>query len=349
MNGGEGGSRPVPETSGPHPVEGQPRRQPPPHQAQARANGIDHSLPHRPQKPESMHGPAAAMPAHTGPGGSGSATIGSSGENGRAASRDRGQRGRGRGRGNRPQAASALDAGAATFQPISTPSTPLHGSETEGPAEQTPRAQSEKGNARNTTRKPKPKPQVPSAASTSEPPKPRGPPQALNNSRSARRAAFDQGAKLTKSVSASSGSSGSGAVAQSAGGETKKENSKRTTSEADDLINRLTRGLGKRPYFECPICYNSITPSQQIWSCLPPDGPPPSPYAPGIDVIDPKIVSAHYQACYTPFHYTCVRDWARRNFEEDQTRLRNIDSSDEAVWRCPGCQKRRAESIPPYR
>jgi transcriptional repressor NF-X1 len=115
------------------------------------------------------------------------------------------------------------------------------------------------------------------------------------------------------------------------------------------LINRLTRGLGKRPFFECPICYNSITPSQQIWCCLPPDGPPPSPFAPGIDVIDPKIVSAHYQACYTPFHYTCVRDWSRRNYEEDQTRLSMIDSSDEAVWRCPGCQKRRAESIPPYR
>lgn len=120
-------------------------------------------------------------------------------------------------------------------------------------------------------------------------------------------------------------------------------------SEADDLIDRLTRGLGKKPFFECPICYNAVTPSQQIWCCLPPDSPPPSNLAPGVDVVDPKAVTAHYQACYTPFHYTCIRDWSRRNLEEETSRLRAIDSTDEPVWRCPGCQKRRADRIPPYR
>jgi hypothetical protein len=29
--------------------------------------------------------------------------------------------------------------------------------------------------------------------------------------------------------------------------------------------------------------------------------------------------------------------------------LRMIDSQEEPVWRCPGCQKRRADKIPPYR
>jgi len=296
-------------------------RQPPPHQP----NGHGDNLPHRPQAPESLHGPADAAPHHV--------------NTGRGKSVERGQRGRGRGKGNGSAQANGstsmpttLDAGAPSFQPISAPQTPQIGSE----VEDNTRTQSERGKSRpkSKPRQARPTPKTPDVTRTPAAPAPA-------NSRSSRRAAFDQGAKLTKTVSASS-----------TGSHEKKEfkpKEKRSTSEADDLIDRLTRGLGKRPFFECPICYNSITPSQQIWCCLPPDSPPASPFAVGIDVIDPKVVASHYQACYTPFHYSCVKDWSRRNYEEDQTRLRNIDSQEEAVWRCPGCQKRRADSIPPYR
>jgi transcriptional repressor NF-X1 len=310
------------QMNGGHPngQDGPSSRQPPPHQH----NGHGDNLPHRPQAPESLHGLAEAATHQV--------------NAGRGKSAERGHRARGRGKGNGSAQANGstntptiLDAGAPSFQPLSAPHTPQIGSEVEDNA----RTQSERGKAR-----PKSKPRQ--ARPTKTPDVPRTPAApAPVNSRSSRRAAFDQGAKLTKTVSASS-----------TGSHEKKEfkpKEKRSTSEADDLIDRLTRGLGKRPFLECPICYNSIIPSQQIWCCLPPDSPPPSPFAVGIDVIDPKVVASHYQACYTPFHYNCVKDWSRRNYEEDQARLRMIDSQEEAVWRCPGCQKRRADRIPPYR
>lgn len=316
-----------------------PSRQLPPHQ-----NGHGDNLPHRPQAPESMHGPAEAAPHQENT----TRQDNSRGRNGR--STERGPRGRGKGKGtgigngNGPahtytntnttntSEATTLDAAAPSFQPLSAPHTPHIGSE----VEDNTRTQSERGKSR-----PKPKSKPAARPQSKTPDVPRAAPPIVN-SRSSRRAAFDQGAKLTKTTSASS-----------TGSHEKKDikpvKEKRSATEADDLIDRLTRGLGKKPFFECPICYNSITPSQQIWSCLPPDSPPPSPFAVGIDVIDPKVISSHYQACYTPFHYTCVKDWSRRNYEEDQARLRMIDSQEEAVWRCPGCQKRRADRLPPYR
>ena len=312
------------QMNGGHPNgEGPSIRQPPPHQSQGHGHGDN--LPHRPQVPESLHGLAEAAPHQV--------------NAGRGKAADRSHRARGRGKGNGSAQANGstntsttLDAGAPSFQPLSAPHTPQIGSE----VEENTRTQSERGKARPKfkPRQARPTLKAPDVRSTPAAPAP-------VNSRSSRRAAFDQGAKLTKTVSASS-----------TGSHEKKEfkpKEKRSTSEADDLIDRLTRGLGKRPFFECPICYNSITPSQQIWCCLPPDSPPPSPFAVGIDVIDPKVVASHYQACYTPFHYNCVKDWSRRNYEEDQARLRMIDSQEEAVWRCPGCQKRRADRIPPYR
>lgn len=333
-----------------------PSRQPPPHlNGHGHGHGHGDNLPHRPQAPESMHGLVEAAPHQDS-----SIRQESRGRNGR--STERGARGRGKGKGNGsgngngagPAQASShatntantsattttsttttLDAAAPSFQPISAPHTPQIGSE----IEDNTRTQSERGKPRS---KPKSKPQPRSQPKTPDASRSPQPQPVVNNSRSSRRAAFDQGAKLTKTTSASS-----------AGSHDKKDTKlikeKRTGTEADDLIDRLTRGLGKKPFFECPICYNSITPSQQIWCCLPPDSPPPSPFAVGIDVIDPKVISSHYQACYTPFHYSCVKDWSRRNYEEDQARLRMIDSQEEAVWRCPGCQKRRADRIPPYR
>jgi transcriptional repressor NF-X1 len=315
------------QMNGGHAIQNGPSiRQTPPHQPNGHAHGHGDNLPHRPQAPESLHGLAEGAPHQANPG--------------RGKSADRSHRARGRGKGNgQPQVngststTTTLDAGAPSFQPTSAPQTPQIGSE----VEDNTRTQSERGKSR-----PKSKPRQARPTKTSDTTRTPAPaPAPVVNSRSSRRAAFDQGAKLTKTISASS-----------AGSHEKKEfkpKEKRSTSEADDLIDRLTRGLGKRPFFECPICYNSITPSHQIWCCLPPDSPPPSPFAVGIDVIDPKVVASHYQACYTPFHYNCVKDWSRRNYEEDQARLRMIDSQEEAVWRCPGCQKRRADRIPPYR
>jgi hypothetical protein len=314
-----------------------PSRQSPPHQI----NGHGDNLPHRPAAPESMHGLAEAAPHQES----------SRGRNGRSGERGPRARGRGKGTGGSSQTegsstvpnTTTLDAGAPSFQPGSAPHTPQIGSEVEDNA----RTQSERGKPRPKQTKSKPQTQSQAQAqprSQSKAPDAPRSTQTVVNSRSSRRAAFDQGAKLTKTTSASSTGSHDHAQKKDV-----KPKEKRSTSEADDLIDRLTRGLGKRPFFECPICYNSITPSSQIWCCLPPDSPPPSPFAVGIDVIDPKVVSSHYQACYTPFHYSCVKDWSRRNYEEDQTRLRMIDSQEEAVWRCPGCQKRRADKIPPYR
>jgi transcriptional repressor NF-X1 len=323
---GQAAMRQAPPHQAPHQVKTKPNG---PTQGQAHADG----LPHRPQQPESMHGLAEAAPHQH-----------SEASRGRKRSGDRGQRGRGRGKGgNGPTGPTpqTLDPGATSFQPLSAPSTPVIG--TEPLADDTIRTQSERGKPR-----PKPKPKAP-AQVRSQPKTPDTPAAArtpMGNTRLSRKAAFDQGAKLTKTTSASSSGS---TLEDTRKKETKSTHKDKKTAEADDLIDRLTRGLGKKPFFECPICYNAITPSQQIWCCLPPDGPPPSPFAPGIDVIDPKIISTHYQACFTPFHYSCVKDWSVRNYEEDKTRLRMIDSQEEAVWRCPGCQKRRAGRIPPYR
>lgn len=306
--------------------------------------------PHRPQAPESLHGPAAAVP-HQGhaPNGNGEGQPSREGS-----ARPGARRGRGKGRGGARASGSrdpsvdpnsnrqtsttstppSLDAQAPAFQPshVSAPTSPVI-FVPELPSEESGRTQSERGKAR-----PK-KPRQPKSQPQSQPKTPEVP----ANSRSARRAAFEQGAKLTKPESAEAAGKGD----QKAAARAKVE--KRPVTEADDLIDRLTRGLGKSPFFECPICYNAVTPSQQIWCCLPPDSPPPSNMAPGSDVKDPKIAIAHYQACYTPFHYTCIRDWSRRNLEEETSRLRAIDSQDEPVWRCPGCQKRRPDRIPPYR
>ncbi|WVR04892.1 hypothetical protein IAU60_001904 [Kwoniella sp. DSM 27419] len=161
---------------------------------------------------------------------------------------------------------------------------------------------------------------------------------------SGRRAAF-AGTKLTKTTSRSSAVAVRPAEAKNAGGKEKKK-----VDEPDDLVSRLTRGLRNKPLLECPICFNSITPSQSIWSCLPPDSPlepansftlQPNP------ITGSTSTSNHYSACYTPFHLDCIRDWANRSLEEEKkARAYNAGREGEDVaWRCPGCQKRRADKV----
>lgn len=94
-------------------------------------------------------------------------------------------------------------------------------------------------------------------------------------------------------------------------------------------------------------CFNSINPNQPIWSCFPPTTPPPPPTFPDEIPVNP---SSHYQACYTPFHLGCIRDWANRSLVEERERARGYGKDEEEVtWRCPGCQKRRKETVGGYR
>lgn len=72
---------------------------------------------------------------------------------------------------------------------------------------------------------------------------------------SSRRAAFEQQTRLTTSVPAPNAddeSAGSGGgVAKQVKEYRKKQKQKEV--EKDDLVSRLTRGLSKRPFLECPI------------------------------------------------------------------------------------------------
>ncbi|WVF69444.1 hypothetical protein IAT40_004221 [Kwoniella sp. CBS 6097] len=164
-----------------------------------------------------------------------------------------------------------------------------------------------------------------------------------------RRAAFQQSNKLStpagSAEAATTKPSESAKIGEGRGGKKK--------DEPDDLVSRLTRGLKSRPFLECPICFNNITPGQQIWSCLPPDhAPEPS----SSITLQPNPItgststSNYYSACYTPFHLDCIKDWANRSLEEEQSRAHSAGRDGEDIaWRCPGCQKRRADRVAGYR
>ncbi|ORX35861.1 hypothetical protein BD324DRAFT_602357 [Kockovaella imperatae] len=147
---------------------------------------------------------------------------------------------------------------------------------------------------------------------------------------SSRRAAFDKQTKLTTESDVDTASDPPNL----------RKSRRAKQDEKDDWISKLTRGLKSKPFIECPICFNAITPSQPIWACAPPDRPPePSDDNPN-----------HYTACYTPFHLNCIRDWANRSLTEEKERLIAFGKEDEEVsWRCPGCQKRRTERVGGYR
>ncbi|WWC59831.1 uncharacterized protein I303_102393 [Kwoniella dejecticola CBS 10117] len=166
-----------------------------------------------------------------------------------------------------------------------------------------------------------------------------------------RKAAFQQSNKLTKTISRSSAEN---SVSKSAQAQAKKPQvERRKKDEPDDLVSRLTRGLRQRPFLECPICFNAITPSQQTWSCLPPDhAPEPS----SSITLQPNPItgststSNYYSACYTPFHLECIKDWASLNLEDEEKKARVAGGDGEDIaWRCPGCQKRRADRPAGYR
>ncbi|WVQ98382.1 hypothetical protein IAU59_005505 [Kwoniella sp. CBS 9459] len=166
-----------------------------------------------------------------------------------------------------------------------------------------------------------------------------------------RKAAFQQSNKLTASSNPSADSATKPANPSStknAGGRGGKKK-----DEPDDLVSRLTRGLRNRPFLECPICFNNITPAQPIWSCLPPDR---APEASSSITLQPNPItgststSNYYSACYTPFHLDCIKDWANRSLEEEQSRAHSAGRDGEDIaWRCPGCQKRRADRVAGYR
>ncbi|GMK53524.1 hypothetical protein CspeluHIS016_0101100 [Cutaneotrichosporon spelunceum] len=154
---------------------------------------------------------------------------------------------------------------------------------------------------------------------------------------SSRRAAFERGAKLT---------TGDAAPKKKAARKPD-EHREPLGPEPDGLNARLTRGLRGKPFIECPICFNPIFSQQQTWSCLPPHSPPEYPKT--LEENErPAFSTAHYAACYTPFHINCIRDWASRSLHDDAERIRMSESKDEPSWRCPGCQKHRHPKIGGY-
>ncbi|OCF33712.1 transcriptional repressor NF-X1 [Kwoniella heveanensis BCC8398] len=166
-----------------------------------------------------------------------------------------------------------------------------------------------------------------------------------------RKAAFQQSNKLTTSTKPSVDNTPKHPELAKNGGGGGRGGKKK--DEPDDLVSRLTRGLKSRPFLECPICFNNITPGQPIWSCLPPDhAPEPS----SSITLQPNPItgststSNYYSACYTPFHLDCIKDWADRSLEEEQKRAHSAGRDGEDIaWRCPGCQKRRADRVAGYR
>ncbi|KAK8847697.1 hypothetical protein IAR55_005556 [Kwoniella newhampshirensis] len=239
----------------------------------------------------------------------------------------------------------SLDPAAPTF----TPGAALLASDLDRTGEETPPSMDEgskKGKKRNAKRNEKKKGNgaEDGAARTGAEDLPK-PPKPV----AGRRAAFEQSTKLTHTLSRTS----SDGVASKEQAKKVDQREKTKKDEPDDLVSKLTRGLKNRPFLECPICFNAITPSQPVWSCLPPDHPPePSTSADlTLNPITGSTASSnHYSACYTPFHMDCIRDWANRSLTEEQDRARQAGrEGEEIAWRCPGCQKRRADRVAGYR
>lgn len=103
-------------------------------------------------------------------------------------------------------------------------------------------------NARNgkSKRKPRPPPTGDSAV--------KGVAQVPPPPKNSRRAAFDEQTKLTTTISRSSaGSGGREEEAQQRRTNGTRKRGADREPEKDDLVSRLTRGLGRKPFFECPI------------------------------------------------------------------------------------------------
>ncbi|KAL8478458.1 hypothetical protein ACS0TY_030379 [Phlomoides rotata] len=72
------------------------------------------------------------------------------------------------------------------------------------------------------------------------------------------------------------------------------------------LVQEIQEKLSKGSV-ECMICYDMVRRSAPIWSC---------------------------SSCYSIFHLTCIRKWARAPTSVDLLAEKNQGSN----WRCPGCQ-----------
>ena len=123
-----------------------------------------------------------------------------------------------------------------------------------------------------------------------------------------------------------------------------------TPPQEDTLTSRLTYTFKTPPYPDCPICFNSIRPTQHIWSC-----------SPDIDAhnIAPDDQEATQdtshtwttsQCCYTPFHLKCIQNWASKSVRDtsEAYRARGLEGRS-GEWRCPGCQRQRLEVPEAYR
>ncbi|KAL4079530.1 hypothetical protein J3A83DRAFT_1117042 [Scleroderma citrinum] len=99
----------------------------------------------------------------------------------------------------------------------------------------------------------------------------------------------------------------------------------------DDLTSTLTNALRTAPYPDCPICFNSVRPDHQTWSCSPPLGPLSN---------DDKERS---QCCWTTFHLKCIRSWAEKSVKAIVEAWRARGEVRQGEWRCPGCQTKRKQ------
>lgn len=79
--------------------------------------------------------------------------------------------------------------------------------------------------------------------------------------KSSRRAAFEQQTKLTTSAPAVAADVSPTSIKEDKAYQKQKQPERKKREEKDDLVSRLTRGLGRRPFLECPIvCYTSSSP-----------------------------------------------------------------------------------------
>ncbi|KAL1408816.1 FKBP12-associated protein [Vanrija albida] len=225
--------------------------------------------------------------------------------------------------GNGSGSNTPLNPGAASFSPAAGLTPPSGPSRAESPA-------GDGGRSRNNNRRKK-------AKETDAPKEDSAPAKPV----SSRRAAFEKGSKLTTSNDKPRAKANDKDHGHSHSHEPR-------GNEPDDLNSRLTRGLRNKPFIECPICFAPIFAQQQTWSCLPPHSPPEYPSTLDEDER-PKFAANHYTSCYTPFHISCIRDWASRSLHDDTQRITSNGSNDEPAWRCPGCQKKRTTKVGGYR
>lgn len=120
------------------------------------------------------------------------------------------------------------------------------------------------------------------------------------------------------------------------------ERYRRNLPQGDDLTSTLIRSLSTPPFPDCLICFAPIHPAQSTWSCS-----PLIPTSIGSDdekgtAEDERRGPDTAQCCWTTFHLKCIRSWASKSVKDIADAWRARGEERQGVWRCPGCQSKRA-------